>query len=155
MGNRFGILSISLSVIDLFCQFLAICVSKLLQMGNLSNKIWLILLFLRAPYLALLCSYYRLMNFLMIIAIYPDNSTLCSRWDRSSDLWQQLELTSVQCLQDTVDSDRKWLIDFNVGKFQLVSIHQHTKITGLWMLGSGCWTLEAERYTADVEIVHG
>ena len=26
-----------------------------------------------------------------ICAIYADNTTLCSKWDQASDLWQQLE----------------------------------------------------------------
>ena len=38
-------------------------------------------------------------------------------------LWQQLELAcEVEFyLQDTLDWERKWLADFNVGKTQLVS----------------------------------
>ena len=45
-------------------------------------------------------SYYTLMTFLMmsfvicVIAIYADNSTLHSKFDQASDLWQQLELAS-------------------------------------------------------------
>ena len=56
------------------------------------------------------------------IAIYADNTTLYSRCDRASDLWQQLELASEleSDLQDTVDWDKKWLVDFNAGKTQLV-----------------------------------
>ena len=39
------------------------------------------------------------------------------------DLWQQLELASEleSDLQDTVDWGKKWLVDFNAGKTQLVS----------------------------------
>ena len=38
-------------------------------------------------------------------------------------MWQQLELASEleSDLQDTVDWGRKWLVDFNAGKTQLVS----------------------------------
>ena len=56
------------------------------------------------------------------IAIYADDTTLCSKCDRASDLWQQLELASElqSDLQDTVDWGRKWLVDFNAGKTQLV-----------------------------------
>ena len=48
-----------------------------------------------------------------------------------SDLWQQLELASEleSDLRDTVDWARKWLVDFNVGKTQLVSFDQ-SKNTG-------------------------
>ena len=57
------------------------------------------------------------------IAIYADDATLYSKCDRASDLWQQLELASEleSDLQDTVDWGKKWLVDFNAGKTQLVS----------------------------------
>ena len=40
------------------------------------------------------------------------------------DLWQQLELASEleSDLQDTVDGGRKWSVNFNAGKTQLVSL---------------------------------
>ena len=52
------------------------------------------------------------------IAIYADDTTLYSKCDRVSDLWQQLELASEleSDLQDTVDWSKKWLVDFNAGK---------------------------------------
>ena len=57
------------------------------------------------------------------IAIYADDTTLYSKCDRASDLWQQLELASEleSDLGDTVDWGKKWLVDFNAGKTQLVS----------------------------------
>ena len=57
------------------------------------------------------------------IAIYADDTTLYSECDQASDLWQQLELASEleSDLLDTVDWGRKWLVDFNAGKTQLVS----------------------------------
>ena len=57
------------------------------------------------------------------IAIYADDSTLYSKCDRASDLWQQLELASKleSDLRDTVDWGKKWLVDFNAEKTQLVS----------------------------------
>ena len=57
------------------------------------------------------------------IAVYVDDTTLYSRCDRASDLWQQLELASEleSDLRDTVDWGKKWLVDFNAGKTQLVS----------------------------------
>ena len=56
------------------------------------------------------------------IVIYADDTTLYSKCDRASDLWQQLELASKLefNLQDTVDWGKKWLVDFNAGKTQLV-----------------------------------
>ena len=49
--------------------------------------------------------------------------TLYSKCDQASDLWQQLELAfEVESdLRDTVDWGKKWLVDFNAGKTQLVS----------------------------------
>ena len=57
------------------------------------------------------------------IAIYAVDATLYSRYDRASDLWQQLELASEleSDLRDMVDWGKKWLVDFNAGKTQLVS----------------------------------
>ena len=57
------------------------------------------------------------------IAIYGDDTTLYSKCDRASDLWQQLELASEleSDLRDIVDWGKKWLVDFNAGKTQLVS----------------------------------
>ena len=48
------------------------------------------------------------------IAIYADDTTLYSKCDQASDLWQQLELASEleSYLQDTVDWGKKWLVDF-------------------------------------------
>ena len=56
------------------------------------------------------------------IAIYADDTTLYSECDQASDLWQQLELVSEleSDLQDTVDRVKKWLINFNALKTQLV-----------------------------------
>ena len=47
---------------------------------------------------------------------------LLSKCDQASDLWQQLELASEleSDLRDTADWCKKWLVDFNAGKTQLV-----------------------------------
>ena len=65
------------------------------------------------------------------IAIYADDTTLYSKCDQASDLWQQLELASEleSDLRDTVDWGRKWFVDFNAGKTQLVSFDR-SKNTG-------------------------
>ena len=59
-----------------------------------------------------------LLSMLMIV--------LYSKCDQASDLWQQLELASEleSDLRDTVDWSKKWLVDFNAGKTQLVSFEQ-------------------------------
>ena len=45
--------------------------------------------------------------------------------DEASDLWKQLEQASEleSDLQDTVNWGKKWLVDFNAGKTQLVLFH--------------------------------
>ena len=57
------------------------------------------------------------------ITIYADDTTLYSKCDQASNLWQQLDLASEleSDQRDTVDWGRKWLVDFNAGKTQLVS----------------------------------
>ena len=57
------------------------------------------------------------------IAIYADDTTLYSKCYQASDLWQQLEMaTELESdLWDIVNWGRKWLVDFNTGKPQLIS----------------------------------
>ena len=75
-----------------------------------------------SPTLFLLCINDLPDDVISDIAIYVDDTTLFSKYDQASDLWQQLELASEleSDLQDTVDWGRKWLVDFNAGKTQLV-----------------------------------
>ena len=62
----------------------------------------------------------------LTIVIYADDTTLYSKCDWASDLWQQLELASEleSDLGDTMDWGKKWLVDFSAGKTQLVSFDQ-------------------------------
>ena len=64
------------------------------------------------------------------IAIYADDTTLYSKCDQAFDMWQQLELASElkSDLQDTVDWGRRWLVDFNAGKAQLVSFDRSSAL---------------------------
>ena len=57
------------------------------------------------------------------IATYADDTTLYSKCDQASHLWQQLELASEleSELQDIVYWHKKWLVDFSAMKTQLVS----------------------------------
>ena len=63
------------------------------------------------------------------IGIYADDTTLYSKCDQASDLWQQLELASEleSDLRDMVEWNKKWLVDFSAGKTQLVSFDQSNK----------------------------
>ena len=56
------------------------------------------------------------------IAIYVDDTALYSKCDQASDLWQQLKLYAEleSDLRNTVDWVKKWLVDFNARKTQLV-----------------------------------
>ena len=57
------------------------------------------------------------------IAIYADDATLYSKRDQASDMWEQLELDlrdTKSDLRDTVDWGKKWPVDFNAGKTQLI-----------------------------------
>ena len=65
------------------------------------------------------------------ITIYADDTTLYSKCDQVSDLWQQLELAFEleSDLRDTVDWGRKWLVDFSDGKTQLV-LYDRSNNTG-------------------------
>ena len=62
------------------------------------------------------------------IAIYADDTTLYSKCDQESDLWQQPEMASER-ESDLRDWGRKWLFDFSAGKTQLVSFDR-SKNTG-------------------------
>ena len=74
------------------------------------------------------------------IAVYAGDTTLYSKWGQASDLWQQLELVSEleSDLRDTVVWSKKWLVDFNAGKTQLVSFDRsdHTGSIDVKMNGS-------------------
>ena len=74
------------------------------------------------------------------IAIYADDTTLYFKCDQALDLWQQLELASEleSDLRDTVDWGRKWLVDFNARKAQLVSFDRsrNTSAIDVKMYGS-------------------
>ena len=83
--------------------------------------------FLKGPFLVQHFSYYTyndLPDYVICnIAISANDTTLYSQCGQTSDLWQELELVAEfeSGLQDTVDWDRKYLVDFNAGKTQLVS----------------------------------
>ena len=52
------------------------------------------------------------------IAICDDDTTHFSKYDQASDLWQHLASELESDLQDTMDCDRKWLVDFDDRKTQ-------------------------------------
>ena len=80
--------------------------------------------FLKAPFLFLYlsCSIDLPDGVTCNIAVYVDDTTFYSKCDQASDLWQQLELAFKlkSDLQNTAGWGRKWIVDFNAGKTQLV-----------------------------------
>ena len=65
--------------------------------GNLHKNIQLMLEFLKGPFLALHFSYYNNDlpdDVIRNTAVCADDTTLYSKCDQASDLWQQLELAS-------------------------------------------------------------
>ena len=60
--------------------------------------------------------------FICDISTYADDTSIYSKCDQASDLWQQLKLASEleSDLQGSADWGKKWLVDFNAGKTQLV-----------------------------------
>ena len=95
-------------------------------MGSLHKNIQLMLAYLKAPFLFLHFCYYVLMTFLMMLFVILlsklNGTTLYSKCDQASDLWQKLESASEleSDLRDTVDWGKKWRVDFNAGKTQMV-----------------------------------
>ena len=78
-------------------------------------------------------------NIIFNIAVYGDDTTLYLKCDQASDKWQQLELASEleSDLRDTVDWGKKWLVDFNAGRTQLVSFDQSNNIDSIDMKMDG------------------
>ena len=73
------------------------------------------------------------------IAIYADDTTLYSKCDQASDLWQERELASEHesDLRDTVDWGKKWLVDFSAWKIQLVSFDRSNNTGAIDMKMAG------------------
>ena len=100
------------SVIDTFEWF---------WMGSLHKNSLLMLEFLKAIFLVLHYINDPPDDVICNIAIYVDNTTLCCMCDQASDLWQLEMATELESdLRDTVDWGRKWFVDLNAGKTQLV-----------------------------------
>ena len=99
------------SVIDSFNWFLKSSQEYLVNAGVPQD-------FSLGPTLFLLYINYLPDDVIHNVAIYADDTTVYSKCDQTSDLWQKLELASEleSDLQDTVDWGRKWLVDFNAEK---------------------------------------
>ena len=84
--------------LDLFFLFSVIDGFNWFWMGSLHKNIQLMLDLLKGPFLVLHFSYYRLMNFLMMLSVILLSMLmmlLSVLSIQASDLWQQLELTGL------------------------------------------------------------
>ena len=109
--------------------------SEWFWMESLHKNIQLMLAFLKAPFSVLHFSY-TLMIFLTMLSVILLSMLMILLSVQSvirhlisdllSDRWQQLELISEleSDLRDTVDWGKKWVVDFNAGKTQLVLFDQ-------------------------------
>ena len=117
-----------MSDIGLISSFLSNRQLGVLLDGKFSQEYPVMLEFLKASFLVLHFSLYinDLPDVICNIAIYIDDTTLYSKCDQACDLWKQLEMASKleSDLRDTVDWARKWLVNFNAGTTQLVSINR-------------------------------
>ena len=111
----------------LFLLFSVIDSLERFWIESLHKNIQLRMEILKAPFLVLHLSVYTLMVFLMMLSVVLISMLIIvnQKCDEASDLWKQLEQASEleSDLQDTVNWGKKWLVDFNAGKTQLVLFH--------------------------------
>ena len=111
--------------------------------------------FLKALFLVLHLPYYSLMTFLIMLSVILlfILLILLSKRDQASDLWQKLELASEleSDLQDTVDWGRKWLIDLNAEKTQMVSLDPSNN-TGAINVKMDGFVLEEKKFFKDARV---
>ena len=129
--TNLSLMEFQVRYLTLFLFFTVIDSFKWFWMGSLHKNIELMLEFLNAgsilgPILFLLYINDLPDGVICDIPIYADDTTLYSKCNQASDLWQQLELASEleSDLQDMVDWGRKWSVDFNARKTHLVLFDQ-------------------------------
>ena len=88
-----SLVEIQVGYLALFLLFSVIDSFKWVWMESLHKNIQLIWEFLKAP-LFLLYINDLPDDVICDVAIYADDTTLCSKCDKASDLWQQLEFAS-------------------------------------------------------------
>ena len=111
--------------LTLFLLFSVIDSFKWFWMESLHKNIQLMLEFLKAPFLVLHFSYYTLMTFLMMLSVILPSmlmillsilSVIRHLIFGNNLSW----LLNVNLTYETLNWHKKWLVDFNAGKTQLV-----------------------------------
>ena len=95
--------------------------------GSLYTNVELMLEFLKAPFLVLHFSYYTLMTFLVMLSVLSMLMILLSILSVIGHLISANNfnwLLNLNLIYKTLDRGRKWLVNFNAGKTQLVSFDQ-------------------------------
>ena len=91
-----SLMELQVKYLALFLLFSVIVSFECFWMGSVHNNIQLMMEFLKAPFLVLHFPTLYINDLpddvLCDIAIYADDTTLHSKCDQASDLWQQLEL---------------------------------------------------------------
>ena len=123
--TNLSLLAFLVRYLALFRRFSIIENFEWFCMESLRKNIQLMLVFLKALFLVPHLSYYTSMTFQMTLCVILLSmrmiTILYSKCDLASDLWQQLELASELAseLLDTIDWNRKWIVEFNTGKLSL------------------------------------
>ena len=122
-----NLMEFQVGYLALFFLFSVIDSSEWFWIESLHKNNQLMLEFHKGPFLVLHFFCCILRTFLMMLSVkllYMLMILLSyCKCDLASEVWQQLELASEleSDLQETVDWGKKWLVDCNAGKFQLVS----------------------------------
>ena len=87
------------------------------------------------------------------IAIYAGDTTLYSKCNQASDLWQHLKLASVleSDIRNTVDWGRKWPVDFNAGTTQIVLFDWSNKTSAIDLKMDGS-VLEEKSFSSKLDL---
>ena len=96
-------------------------------MGNLHKNIQLMLVLLKGLFWFLHFSYYTLMTFLMMLSVILLSMPMILL-STLNVIRHLIRLLNWNLICKTLDWDRKWLVDFNAGKTQLVSFDRSKNI---------------------------
>ena len=92
-------------------------------------------------------------NVICNITIYAGDTTLYSKCNQASDLWQHLKLASVleSDIRNTVDWGRKWPVDFNAGTTQIVLFDWSNKTSAIDLKMDGS-VLEEKSFSSKLDL---